>query len=53
MVKAVVENTESGKEVMGLFLKQWGDKVKIIERVVKAVVENIESGKEIIGLFFK
>jgi len=53
VVKAVAENIESRKEVMGLLLKQWGDKVKIIKRVVKTAAENIESGKEVMGLLLK
>jgi len=53
VVKAVAENTESRKEVIGLLFKQRGHKIKVTEEVVKAVARNIKSRNKVIEFFLK
>ncbi|KAK2038169.1 hypothetical protein LZ31DRAFT_132749 [Colletotrichum somersetense] len=50
ILKAVVENEESGQEIMALPLGKRGDEIQITEDVVKAAAENRRSGQKIMAL---
>jgi hypothetical protein len=53
VVKAVVENEKSAKEVMELLLQLRGNEVDITEKIVRAAGENEKSGKGVIDFLLQ